>query len=79
MRKSLIVLPIVMQATCVPVPKTGTILPTSGESATVSRRVYQLPAVFHDPDLLCVDVNEMGTCATVADVKQFLISRKATP
>lgn len=37
---------------------------------------YRLPSVFHDHDLLCVDVNMPGTCATVADVRQFLQSRK---
>jgi hypothetical protein len=58
---------------CASVPKPGTIHPRVG---TEQPRLYQIPSTFRDSDLICEDPNQPGTCATVADVRQFLHSRK---
>lgn len=40
-------------------------------------RYFRIPAAFREDDVLCEDVNVPGTCATVAEVRTFLRSRKA--
>ena len=54
---------------------------TKVQSVTVVKddapKYYRIPAVFRDHDLICEEPNEPGTCATVADVRRFLNSRKA--
>lgn len=42
-------------------------------------RYFSLPATFHDHDLVCLDADLKGTCATVGEVKLFLTSRRAQP
>lgn len=40
-------------------------------------KFYGIPSAFRDHDVICERVNEPGTCATVAEVRSFLRSRKA--
>lgn len=40
-------------------------------------KVYSLPPDARGRDRICLDANFPGTCATVADVRAFLRSRKS--
>lgn len=42
-------------------------------------RYFRLPASAHDHDLLCLDANLPGTCATIGEVRIVLVSRKGQP
>lgn len=42
-------------------------------------RYVSLPPVLREWDFICLDVNLAGTCASVAEVKQFLLTRRAEP
>ena len=40
-------------------------------------RFFSLPAAFRDSDLVCLNVDQPGTCVTIAELRQFLVSKKA--
>lgn len=69
---------LVPQACAPAMPKVGTILPTH---VTVveddAPKYYRIPSAFRDHDLICEEPNLPGTCATVAEVRRFLNSRRA--
>lgn len=50
---------------------TAAVVPQSGP------RYFSLPSTFKDSDVVCLDVNAPGTCVTVAELRSYLVSRRA--
>ena len=42
-------------------------------------RYVSLPPMLRDWDVICIDVNQPSTCATVGEVKQFLRTARVEP
>lgn len=74
-KRLVLIVVLLLQSSCAsaPVPTTAVIRDPAAP------RYFSLPSPMRDHDYVCDNVNYFSTCATVGEVRAFLLSRKAQP